>query len=148
MTNTTKYCKTCGKELITDWDEGNCITCARDKILGEPSTTKYESVNEQPMPDKTISEVENHSVEAFAVWLVERFTLEDDVIGEIVDAFDKSTKYHLKAGQKQALEWVMKKVIGENMNAHVSGNVYSRTIRVENELRDAQRQLLNQRINQ
>lgn len=44
MTNTTKYCKTCGKELITDWDEGNCITCARDKILGEPSTTKYESV--------------------------------------------------------------------------------------------------------
>ena len=26
-------CKTCGRENVVDWKDGNCITCARDKIL-------------------------------------------------------------------------------------------------------------------
>jgi hypothetical protein len=59
--------------------------------------------------DKKLIE-ENHSVEAFTVWLVEAFTFEDDVIDKIVDAFEASTKYNYKQGQKDILKTVKKLV--------------------------------------
>ena len=31
--NTMKECKTCHNPLITDWHDGDCIKCARDKTL-------------------------------------------------------------------------------------------------------------------
>jgi hypothetical protein len=31
-------CKTCGREVVPDWDgKGNCISCARDEVLGSES---------------------------------------------------------------------------------------------------------------
>lgn len=42
MTNppTDTTCKTCEKKLITDWHEGDCIKCARDKVLGVDTTVE------------------------------------------------------------------------------------------------------------
>lgn len=40
-------CKTCGKENVSDWKDGDCITCARDKILGSETRVGLQEIREQ-----------------------------------------------------------------------------------------------------
>lgn len=39
-------CKTCHKPLITDWNEGDCIKCARDKVLNQTTDSGKPSLAE------------------------------------------------------------------------------------------------------
>lgn len=51
--DTPTSCKTCGRENIVNWDgQGHCITCTRDRILGDTNSDVLDEILEQFLNDR------------------------------------------------------------------------------------------------
>ena len=94
-------CKTCGVENVPDWKDGDCITCARYKILGSETQLTLQEQIAKVMVDYGVDFYEGNLMHRTE----QRLALIEDFQNDIVALFTQALTSLKREMEKKKLEF-------------------------------------------